>query len=397
MQKKNLVLLAAGGLVAAALLVWAFRPQPVGVEAAVVANGHYEQSIEEDGQTRVKDRYTISAPVAARLLRIALREGDPVRAGQPVAELVPVMSTMIDARSAQEAEARWRAATANVTRAAAEIERRQVALREAQLQLQRSEQLANEGFVAPSRLDSDRLALAGARRDREMARAEREAAVHEQAQAAAALQPASGSVVAGKPLTVRSPVDGVVLKVAQPSEATLPAGTPLLDAGDPARMEVYAELLTTDAVQAQPGTRAVIERWGGPPVQGHVRRVEPGAFTKVSALGIEEQRVKVIVDVDDPPPAWHAMGDGYRVTLRVITKSVDQAVIVPVGAIFPLPEGGTAVYRIEGGRARLQPIELGGRNGTDAWVRTGLQPGQSVIVYPPPTVEDGKRVEVRRP
>ena len=138
-------------------------------------------------------------------------------------------------------------------------------------------------------------------------------------------------------------------------------------------------------------------RWGGAPVQGHVRRVEPGAFTKVSALGIEEQRVKVIVDVDDPPPAWRAMGDGYRVTLRVITKSVDQAVIVPVGAIFPLPEGGTAVYRIEGGRAKLQPIELGGRNGTDAWVRTGLQPGQSVIVYPPPTVEDGKRVEVRRP
>jgi HlyD family secretion protein len=192
-------------------------------------------------------------------------------------------------------------------------------------------------------------------------------------------------------------VNGFVLKVAQPSEATLPAGAPLLDIGDLSRMEVVADLLTTDAVQAQPGRRAVIERWGGPPVEGRVRRVEPAAFTKVSALGIEEQRVKVIVDIADPPERWRAMGDGFRVTLRVITQEVDAAQLVPVGALFPIADGGTAVYRVDGGRARVQPVEIGGRNGNEAWVKSGLKQGDSVVVYPPPAVADGKRVQVRRP
>nr|WP_255428185.1 hypothetical protein [Ramlibacter cellulosilyticus] len=187
------------------------------------------------------------------------------------------------------------------------------------------------------------------------------------------------------------------MKVAQPSEATLPAGAVLLDVGDPKRMEVVADLLTTDAVQAQPGRRAWIERWGGPPVEGRVRRVEPAAFTKVSALGIEEQRVKVVVDLDQVPDAWHAMGDGFRVTLRVITQGVDQAVLVPVGALFPIADGGTGVYRVEDGRARLRPVELGGRNGNEARVRGGLQPGDTVVVYPPPAVADGLRVAARRP
>jgi len=219
--------------------------------------------------------------------------------------------------------------------------------------------------------------------------------VQEQAQAAAALQPA-GPVEAGRPLVVRAPVDGVVLKVAQPSEGTLPAGTALLDIGDPARMEIVAELLTTDAVQAQPGRRAVIERWGGPPVQARVRRVEPAAFTKVSALGIEEQRVKVLLDLDEPPQPWQAMGDGFRVTVRIITQSVDEAVLAPVGAVFPFADGGMAVYRIDAGRARLQAVDVAGRNGSEAWVRSGLQPGQSVVIYPPPSVSDGQRVQARR-
>jgi HlyD family secretion protein len=231
----------------------------------------------------------------------------------------------------------------------------------------------------------------------EVARAEREAAVHEQAQAAAALLPVSGGVQAGRPLTVRSPVDGVVLKIPQPSEATVAPGAPLLDIGDPARMEVIAELLTTDAVQARPGGAAIVERWGGPPVAARVRLVEPAAFTKVSALGIEEQRVKVVVDLEGPPQAWRAMGDGFRVTLRILTQQVEQAVLAPVGALFPIGDGGMGVFRVEDGRARLQPVDLGGRNGSDAWVRTGLKPGDRVIIYPPPTVADGQRVQSRRP
>jgi HlyD family secretion protein len=394
--RKTHVLAGGAGLVLAALLAWAFAPKPVAVEAAVVTLGRFEQGIEEDGQTRLKDRYTVSAPVAARLSRITLREGDPVAAGAPVAVLLPVMSSMIDERSRREADARLLMATAMLTRSSARVERARIGVEEAKLELQRTEKLAREGFLSGQRLDSARLALDAARREQDTAAAEREAAVHERAQAAAALQPA-GAIEAGKPYVVKAPVDGFVLKVAQPSEATLPAGAPLLDIGDLSRMEVVADLLTTDAVQAQPGRPAVIERWGGPPVQGRVRRVEPAAFTKVSALGIEEQRVKVIVDIADPPDRWRAMGDGFRVTLRVITQSVDQAQLVPVGALFPIADGGTGVYRIEGGRARLLPVEIGGRNGNEAWVKSGLHQGDTVIVYPPPAVADGKRVQVRRP
>jgi HlyD family secretion protein len=397
MFQKKYVLLAAGAALAVGLLAWAFTPNPVAVETAAIVTGRYEQSIEEDGRTRLKDRYTVSAPVASRVMRITLREGDPVRAGDPVAVLLPVMSAMVDERSSREAAARYEAAKANVLRATARQKRTELAAEEAQLELHRTEKLAREGFLSASRLDSARLALAAARRDIETAQAERDAAQHEQVQAAAALLPAGGRVQAGKPLTVQSPVDGVVLKLAQTSEGTIAAGAALLDVGDPARMEVIAELLTTDAVQAQPGRRAVVERWGGPPVQGRVRRVEPAAFTKVSALGIEEQRVKVVVDVASPPPSWQAMGDGYRVTLRVITQEVEQAVLAPVGALFPIGDGGTGVYRLQDGKAKLQPVDLGGRNGSEAWVRTGLQAGDTVIVYPPPTVSDGKRVETRKP
>lgn len=394
--RKTHLLAAAAALALAALLAWAFAPRPVPVEAAVVTLGRFEQGIEEDGQTRLKDRYTVSAPVAARLSRITLREGDRVAAGDPVAVLLPVMSSMIDERSRREADARLRMATALLTRSAARLERARIAVEEARLELQRTEKLAREGFLSGQRLDSARLALDAARREQDAASAERDAAMHERAQAAAALQPAGG-IPAGKPYVVSAPVAGFVLKVAQPSEATLPAGAPLLDIGDLSRMEVVADLLTTDAVQAQAGRRAVIERWGGPAVEGRVRRVEPAAFTKVSALGIEEQRVKVIVDIATPPERWRAMGDGFRVTLRVITQEVDAAQLVPAGALFPIADGGTGVYRIDGGRARLQPVEIGGRNGSEGWVKSGLKQGDTVIVYPPPAVADGKRVQVRKP
>lgn len=396
-KRKTLLTTVLAAIAAAALLAWAFRPQAVEVETAAAAVGRFEQAIEEDGRTRVHDRYTVSSPVASRVLRIELHEGDAVKAGQAVALLLPVMPAVLDERSAREAQARHRGATAAVAGADARIARARVAVEQARLDLQRDEKLAREGFVSPSRLDTARLALAAAERELQVAGAERQVAVQEQAAAAAALLPAQGNVRTGSPLAVRSPVDGVVLRITQPSEATLAAGTPLMDVGDPRRLEVVADLLTVDAVQAQPGRRVVIERWGGPPVQGQVRRVEPGAFTKVSALGIEEQRVKVVVDLASPPESWQAMGDGFRVTLRVITQSVEQAVLAPVGALFPIGDGGTGVYVVDGNKAKLQPVELGGRNGVEAWVRSGLRAGQVVIVYPPPAVADGQRVQVRRP
>jgi HlyD family secretion protein len=394
--EKSTWLWIAAGIAVAAALAWAFSPRPVEVETAVVRQDHFEQSIEEDGRTRLKDRYTVSAPVAARVARMVLREGDSVAAGDIVAVLTPVMSSMVDERSTREAAARLRSATAGVERASARVARATISLQEAQLEKERTEKLAGEGFLSASKLDADRLALAGARRELEVAQAEREMAVQDKAQAAAALQPAAAGSSSTRPLSVRSPVSGVVLRVPQPSEATLAAGAALLDIGDPQRMEVISELLTTDAVQATPGRRVVIERWGGPPVEGVVRRVEPAAFTKVSALGVEEQRVNVLIDVSNPPEAWRSMGDGFRVSVRIVTASVEQAVLAPLGALFPHGKG-MAVYRLDGRYARLQPVETGARNNNEAWVRSGLTPGQTVIVYPPATIRDGRKVQVRTP
>lgn len=396
MPQRKTWMLAAVAVAAVAALAWAFAPRPLEVEAASVTQGRFEQAIEEDGRTRLLERYTVSAPVAARLARISLREGDPVAAGDTVAVLTPLLSPMVDDRSVREASARVKAASAGISRASARVERARVAQEEARLELKRTETLAGEGFVAPSRLDSARLAVTAARREYEAAAAEREVAVQEQAQAQAALTPAEAGTKTGRPLAVRSPVAGVVLKVAQPSEATIAAGSALLDIGDPGRMEVVSELLTADAVQARPGGRVLIERWGGPATEGRVRRVEPAAFTKVSALGIEEQRVNVLIDVPNPPPAWRGMGDGFRVGVRIITASVDQALLAPVGALFP-HEGGMAVYRVDGRKARLQPVQVADRNATVAWVRGGLEPGQQVIVYPAATVSDGRTVKVRAP
>jgi HlyD family secretion protein len=385
---------AIGAAAALALLAWAFSPRPVEIETAAVTRGRFEQTLEEDGRTRVRDRYTVSAPVAARLGRIQLRVGDPVKAGDAVAVLTPVMSGMVDERSRLEASARWRAADAGVALAAARSERARVAQQEARLELQRTEKLAREGFVAASRLDSARLAQEAAARELEAAQAQRHVAEQERALAAAALQPATAA--SGRPFTLRSPVAGVVLRLPLQSEATIAPGTALLDIGDPQRMEVVAEMLTSDAVLARPGTPAVIERWGGGPVMAKVQRVEPAGFTKVSALGVEEQRVNVVLDVENVPPEWRGMGDGFRVAVRLIVATADDVLLVPIGALFPHADGGMAAYRVDGGRVRLQPVEVAARSGSVAWVRSGLEAGQTVVVYPPPAIADGKRVKLRK-
>ncbi len=426
-------MLGAAAVAALAALGWAFAPRPVAVEVARAQTGRFEASIEEEGRTRIRDSYTVSGPVAGRLSRITLREGDPVAAGQVLAWLSPQMPSMQDARSLAEAQARLRATDAAVAVARAQLERSRVGLVQARQKLGRSEQLARAGFVAGSALEDDRLAVEAAQRELEAANGQLEMAQHERAQAAAALRPvtltmataiapAKGETSAaasarssdpagrgnpgrdhedatgGPPLALRAPVEGVVLKVNQGSESTVTAGSAVLAIGDPRRMEVLVQMLTTDAVRALPGTAAVIEGWGGPPVAAKVRRVEPAAFTKVSALGVEEQRVNVLLDVVALPEAWRHMGDGFRVLARVITASADGVVLVPVGALFPRPEGGMAVYRLtEDGRAHLQPVELGGRNARVGWVTSGLAAGQRVIVYPPAGVADGGRVRERSP
>lgn len=395
------VLIGAGAVVAALLaLLWAFWPRPLAVELATATRGPFETSIDDDARTRLRDRYVVSAPLAGRLARITLREGDAVGAGQPVAVLTPALAPLHDERTARELAARVDVAQALLQRAATRIEGARIGLRKAEADLARTEPLAAQGFVAATRLDADRLAAQAARAELDAARAEQRVASHELEQARAAHDVARRPGGGGAAFTLRAPVAGRVLRIAQPSEASVTLGTPLLEIGDTTRLEVVAELLTADALQAAPGRRVVIERWGGPAaLEGRVRRVEPSAFTKVSALGVEEQRVNVLIDIVSPPADWGELGDGWRVGVRVVTLSLGDALRVPSSAVFALPAADDghemAVFAVRDGRARLTPVDVGARNGRDAWIRSGLDTGAAVVVYPPAGLVDGARVAPR--
>lgn len=401
MKRNTLIMSLAVGVAMAAALVWAFRPRPVEVETASAAVGRFEQTIDEDAKTRVADRYLVSAPLAGRLARLSLREGDAVEAGAVVASLTPVLSPLLDERSVREAAARVEGAQAQLARAGVRIERARVGVEQARIELKRSEQLAKDGFIAPTKLDSDRLALQAASKEQETAVQERHMAEHDLQQARAALsalrQPATSSA---RGFDVRSPVAGRVLRIVQKSEGTVAMGTPLIEVGNTEQLEIVAELLTSDALRAAPGTPVRIERWGGPgELEGRVRRVEPAAFTKVSALGVEEQRVNVIIDVTSPRAQWQALGDGFRVGVRIVALAADNALQVPASAVFPLPQGDDhqmAVFVIDGGRAKLTPVTLQARNGTAAWIGKGLAAGAKVVIYPPAAVRDGVRLRERK-
>ena len=452
MERKTWLIGGAAALVLVGAVGWAFAPRPVEVELATVTQGAFETSIDEDGKTRLADRYVVSAPLAGRLARITLKEGDAVTADTPLAVLSSVLPAMLDERTRRELQARVDGAQDNVSRASSRSARAQVSLAQANNEVRRSEQLAQQGFIAPIKVETDRLATLGAQREVEGAAAERRMAAHELEQTQAALgsvrqSAASAGMGAGSgagatpslnAFTVRAPSAGRVLRVLQTSEGVVALGTPLIEVGDTRRMEVVTELLTTDALAAKVGARVMIERWGGPAIlEGRVRSVEPAAFTKVSALGVEEQRVRVLIDITSPQPEWQALGDGYRVSVRIVTLSEATAVQVPVSAVFPLPgtrpanagavpangdaksdTAGTAtaaaaaaatatatataaparfaVFIADGGRARQVPVQLGARNGSEAWIRSGVTPGQQVVVYPPATVKDGLRVAARK-
>jgi HlyD family secretion protein len=396
--------IAAVALATAALLGWALAPRPLPVEVAEARAGPFELAIVEDGRTRLRERHVVSAPLAGRLQRITLSEGDAVAAGTVVAVLSPLPAPMLDARSQAELQARRAAAEAALERAGAMVGQQQVALTQAQTDLKRSEQLAQQAFIAPTKLEADRLAVQAARQGLEAAQQGRHVAAHElQVAQAALLAQRGGPDGRQQPFVLRAPVAGQVLKVLQTSEGVVATGTPLVELGDTAALEVVAELLTTEAVRVPAGAPVRIERWGGPgTLAGRVRRVEPGGFTKVSALGVEEQRVRVLVDLmarADADTAWRRLGDGYRVGVRIVTLAQDAALQVPVSAVFPRPgtPGAMALFRLEGGRARLTPVTLGGRNSEQAWVQDGLKAGDTVIVYPPAALADGARVRRREP
>lgn len=423
MKRSSLITAVAAAAAALAVVAWAFAPRPLVVETAAVSTGPFELAIEEDARTRLADRYLVSAPLAARLARITLREGDAVQAGDVLARLEPVLSPLLDERSRREQQARVDGAQAGVALSARRVEAARVALERARDDLRRSEQLAQQGFIAPTKLSADRLQVQAAQKELEAAIEAGHMARHDLQQAQVALGITRGGGGAASVFELRAPVAGRVLKRHVTSEGTVALGAPLLELGDTARLEVVAELLTTDALQARPGSPVHIERWGGPVVlQGQVQRVEPAAFTKVSALGVEEQRVNVVMAITSPREQWAALGDAFRVGVRIVTLQQAQVLKVPVGAVFPTVAASAsvsasaappaaaaaasgaagvpapqpaAVFVIDGGRARQRTVDLVARNGSEAWLARGVAAGEQVLVYPPPGVADGVRVRQR--
>jgi len=396
---RNIVLWVVAIAVLAALVAWAIRPPPVSVETAEVTKGQFEQTIEDDGKTRVRDRYTVSAPLAGQVMRINLKAGDRVEQGSVVAVILPAAPSLQDARSVRELEERLGAAQANVLRSAAMQERAKAAYEQARADGARSATLASGGFLSASNLEQSELSVRMKNRELEAARFERQAHERELAQARAALLHVQGDSKSASRarlgFDVHAPISGTVLAVVQESAGPVAIGTGLIEMGDIGKLEVVVDILSTEAVGISPGARVHIDAGTDKPrLEGRVRRIEPSAFTKVSALGVEEQRVNVIVDLTSPRAAGRKLGDGYRVDASIVVHRADDAVLVPTGALFR--DGASfAVFVVEGGIARKRTIEVPRRNERHAMATEGLEVGAKVIVFPGDTVRDGLRVEPR--
>jgi HlyD family secretion protein len=385
------------GLLVLALLVWAFYPKALTVEVAAVTQGRFERAVQEYGKTRVRDRYTVSAPLAGRVGRVLLSQGDSVTRGDTVALLWPMAPALLDERARAEQAARIAAMASAVARTRAGVARAQAAMEQAQAELKRSESLARQGFVSPNQNETGRIDLRLRAQELESARQEENAARHELEQSQAARQQFAQSPLGGAQpsFAVKAPVSGKVLKVLQQSEATVLPGAGLVELGDPTKLEVVVDILTEDATEVQPGAAVELLNWGGPQAMaGKVRWVEPAAFTKVSALGVEEQRVNVVIDITASAAQLKALGDGFKVDVRVLVQVVDNAVMVPVSALFPIGSR-SGVFVVDKDRARLKEITVQARNGVSAWVKEGLAVGAQVIVYPDSKLKHEARVKVR--
>jgi HlyD family secretion protein len=396
MTRRNRIALGAALAALALLVAWALRPQPVAVELAEVTRGAFEQFIADDGKTRVRDRYVIAAPLAGRVERIQLEAGDPVKQGQIVAELAPTAPAFLDARTQRELRERIGAAEAQAARARAETLKAQAQRDQAAADLERQTRLSKEGFVSQTAREQAQLALRTAERAVDAARFAQEAAGHDLAQARAALtRYESGAPSAKWPVT--SPVSGAVLKVVQKSEAPVALGAPLLEVADARSLEAIVDVLSQEAVAIRPGMPARLDIGAGlPPLAARVRLVEPAAFTKVSALGVEEQRVNVVLDFAEPLDKVQTIGDGFRVEAQIVTFQEQSSTKVPVAALFREGEG-QAVFVVEGSKARKRAVKAPRRNATEALVEDGLEPGERVVVYPSDALRDGASVEAARP
>jgi HlyD family secretion protein len=372
-----------GALLVIALAIIAVWPRAVEVEAASVDRGAVRATIVDEGRTRMREVYVVSAPVPGRLLRVAVEPGDIVVEGEPLARMTRSVAGFLDPRSDAEARAVVNAAEARETAARAEREL-------AEIEASRAETLATQRLIATAALDTARTRLRAAR-------AAESAASAELRRARSALL-AAGRDGESSTLTLNAPSAGVVLRVPQESEATVAAGTPVVVLGDPSRLDVIAEFLSQDAVRVQRGDRAFIENWGEqglglPPIPATVERIEPVARTKVSALGIEEQRANVVLRFAAPPPAPLRAHD-FRVDARVVVAESQGALRVPLGALFRR-DGGWAVYRERGGRAEAVPVQVGIQDATHREVSAGLAEGERVVLFPSAEVQPGARLRPR--
>ncbi|MFA7429344.1 MAG: HlyD family efflux transporter periplasmic adaptor subunit [Rhodospirillaceae bacterium] len=391
---KRLLLWTLPAILLVVGLAVAFRPRPLPVDMAEVRLAALQVTVTAEGMTRVRDVYRVSAPVGGEVQRLPLNVGDAVVGGETlVAALRPAFAGFLDQRARAEAEASFGAGRASEAQAQAELQRAEAEVAFARGELTRIQRLAADGTVARRALDRAVADARAAEAAVEVARASLEARRSEVEVARARLmQPTAGDA----PQTdccveVRAPVSGQILVVHQRSQAVVTAGAPLADVGDPASLEVVADFLSTDAVRIAPGMPAILRDWGGPPLDAVVRRVEPAAFTKVSALGIEEQRVNVVLDFSAPIPAQ--LGHAFRVMVDVVVWQADQILSVPLGALFR--DGSDwAVFRVEAGTARLRPISLGRMTSERAQVLDGLNAGDRVVLYPSDLVADGTAVEL---
>lgn len=401
-RKALYFVLAASFIGALAFLTWR-EPRQLAATGAVT-QGPLQETFTEEAKTRLKQRYAIAAPVSGTLQRITLEPGDAVQEGQPVAYIAPAASTLLDDRSRAQAEADVKSGQSQQAAASQHIAAARAAHQLAQASLKRARALAAGQAASQEALDQAQAAATRAAAELAAAQADEQAAIARVAAARATLahEGAAGESGARAPQPVLSPVSGVVLRRSLQSATPVAAGQSLMEVGDTAQLEIEAEVLSTDAVRLAPGMAARVLRWGGEgALQARVTRVEPGGFTKVSALGVQEQRTRVILELTSPRADWTALGDAWRVETEFITRQEENAVQVPASALFRTAAteggagstGGWALYVVENGRARLTPVRIGLRSDAAAQILEGAAPGQTVILQPDDRIHDGVRIQ----
>lgn len=385
------------GLVVVLGLIYVWLPSPLPVDVGVAERGALTVTVDEDGRTRVRERFTITAPMTGNLERIELRAGQVVEAGDELAHITPTRAPLLDPRSRAQGEAQVATARAALAQARTALEQASQAHEFARSEAQRLEELVREGVATAQAMEQARFEVQTTQAQIASARAAVEIAEHQLAQARAVVEEVDppSAEAPGARIPITAPVDGAVLLILQESAGPVQIGAPILELGDPSNLEIVVDVLTTQAVGIDPGARAIVEQWGaGEVIDARVRGVEPAAFTRISSLGVEEQRVNVILDVVEPTQTWAALGDGFRVEARIITAHEDDILKVDASAVF-WRDDGWVLFRLVEGRAELTPVIIGARTDREVQVLEGIEEGDEVVLYPGDAIEDGVRVEPR--